>query len=172
FREPAPQLTRLQHTARYFYSGLDLLQVTGIAAAIKLFRLRIVAVTGEKRLIQERLQSEMQHLRAQINPHFLFNTLNSIYALARVQSAAAPDAVLRLSHILRYMLYATEQRSIPLAEELKITMDYIELQQVRFGDKVQVRTDQQIDNPEASVTPQILLPLVENAFKHGTSSVR
>ncbi len=170
FEEPLPRLTNLQTIARYFYSLLDLLQVTGIAAAIKLFRLRIAAVTMEKRLIREKLQSEMQHLRAQINPHFLFNTLNSIYALARDRSGTTPDAVMRLSRILRYMLYATEQRTVTIEEELKITGDYMELQQIRFGDKVRVTIDQQIDDHAARVTPQVLLPLVENAFKHGRSA--
>ncbi len=170
-KESPPHLTGLQYTARFFYSLLDLLQVTGIAAAIKLFRLRIAAMKNEKVLIQEKLRSEMQHLRAQINPHFLFNTLNSIYALSRAQSSATPQAVMQLSKILRYMLYETEKKTITIEEELKITLDYIELQQVRFGNKVQVNIEKNIDNTATAITPQILLPLVENAFKHGTSEV-
>ena len=165
---PAP-LTGLQFTARYFYSLMDILQVTGIAAAIKLFRLRLANVANEKLLMQEKLESEMRHLRSQINPHFLFNTLNSIYALARAQSTATPDAVMRLSKILRYMLYEIEKKSITIEEEMKITLDYIELQQIRFGSKVAVVIKKNIDNPAASITPLILLPLLENAFKHGTS---
>ena len=170
-KETPPPLSALQYTARFFYSLLDILQVTGIAAAIKLFRLRISAMTNEKVLMKEKLQSEMQHLRAQINPHFLFNTLNSIYALSRSQSAAAPDAIMRLSKILRYMLYAAEKKTVTIEEELKITLDYIELQQIRFGDKVRIHINKNIDNAAACITPQVLLPLVENAFKHGTSGV-
>src|SRR6185436_12349715 len=98
-------LTALEFTARLLYSILDLMQVIGIAAAIKLFRLRIEAVKKEKELIREKLQSELKHLKAQINPHFLFNTLNSIYSLARSHSEATPETVMRLSKILRYMLY-------------------------------------------------------------------
>lgn len=170
-RETPPPLSSLQYLARFFYSLLDLLQVTGIAAAIKLFRLRIAAANREKKLMQEKLQSEMQHLRAQINPHFLFNTLNSIFALSRQQSTETPDAVMRLSRILRFMLYASEQKTITVDEELKITMDYIGLQEIRFGSRVQLCIEKNIDDYSAQLMPQILLPLVENSFKHGTSDV-
>lgn len=170
-KETAPQLTTLQYIARFFYSLMDLLQVTGIAAAIRLFRLRIAAVRHEKLLMKEKLQSEMQHLRAQINPHFLFNTLNSVYALSRSKSDATPDVVMRLSTILRYMLYATEKKLVPIEDELAIAADYISLQQTRFGKKVQVRIEEKVDQPSTTVPPQVLLPLVENAFKHGTTDV-
>jgi len=170
-RETPPPLSALQYTARFFYSLLDILQVTGIAAAIRLFRLRIAAVTKEKVLIKEKLQSEMQHLRAQINPHFLFNSLNSIYALTRSQSMAASDATMRLSNILRYTLYATEKKLVSLEEEIKTTLDYVELQQIRFADKVRFSLTRDIDDVGACITPQIILPLVENAFKHGTSGI-
>lgn len=172
YGEPYPPMTLLQHTARFFNSLLDLLQATGIAAAIKLFGMRISAVRREQAMMKEKLQSEMHYLRAQINPHFLFNTLNSIYALSRNMSAATPDAVMRLSKILRYMLYATEQKTVPIGEELRITMDYIELQQIRYGTRVRLQLEQHIDEPSAPITPQVLLPLIENAFKHGTSEVR
>jgi two-component system, LytTR family, sensor kinase len=160
-------LSALQLTARFFYSFLDLLQVIGIAAAIKLSRLRIKAMQREKKLVQEKLSSEMMHLKSQINPHFLFNTLNSIYTLSRMQAPEAPGAVMQLSKILRYMLYETQKKTIALAEELKIIGDYIELQQVRFGKKVETRLETEIDNPSAQITPLLLLPLVENAYKHG-----
>ncbi len=171
YKEEAVSLRLLQYIARSFYSLLDLLQVVGIAAAIKLFRLRLAAMKNEKLLMQEKLQSEMQHLRSQINPHFLFNTLNSIYALARTRSADTPDAVMRLSKILRYMLYETEKKTITIHDELKIIADYAELQQMRFGSKVQLIVEKNIDNASAAITPLIILPLVENAFKHGTTGI-
>jgi two-component system LytT family sensor kinase len=171
YKEPAIPLTALQHTARFFYSLLDLLEITAIAAAIKLFGLRLAAMKNEKLLVQEKLQSEMQLLRSQINPHFLFNTLNSIYALSRSRSPDTPDVVMRLSKILRYVLYETKNRLISIEEELRIATDYIELQQIRFGGKVEVVVEKNIDNAAVSVTPLILLPLIENAFKHGVSGI-
>jgi LytS/YehU family sensor histidine kinase len=160
----------MQLIARFFYSLLDLLQVIGIAATIKLFRLRMSAMKKENVLVQEKLQSEMLHLKSQINPHFLFNTLNSIYSLTRVQSPDAPDAVMRLSKILRYMLYETKKKTIAIEDELKMIRDYISLQQLRFGKKAAVNIMTDMDNYSEQVTPLLMLPLVENAFKHGMGS--
>ena len=162
--------TTLEFTARLFYSIFDILQVVGIAAAIKLFRLRINAIKNEKALIQEKLQSEMLHLKSQINPHFLFNMLNSIYSLSRAQSASTPDTVMKLSKILRYMIYETGKITVPIEEEIKIIDDFIELQQLRFGKRLQVKMEKSIDNSSTQVTPLLLFPLIENAFKHGNGS--
>lgn len=168
YQETAPAFTFMQLAARYFYSLLDLLQVTGIASAIKLFKLRISAVENEKRLVQEKLRSEILHLKAQLNPHFLFNAINTIYALARSQSIVTADAVMRLSKILRYVLYETEQKTISLQDELKIISDYIELQQLRFGNRLTINMELELDKPHANIAPMLLLPLVENAYKHGS----
>lgn len=169
YKEIHPPLSLLQLTARYFYTLMDLLQVVGIASAIKLFKLRISATQNEKTLVQEKLRAEMLHLKSQVNPHFLFNTLNSIYSLSRSQSTQAPDAIMRLSKILRYMLYETGQKTISLQEELKIMDDYIELQQLRFGGRLSIDVKKQLDFPGAGIAPLLLLPLVENAFKHGSN---
>lgn len=163
-------LTGLQLTARYFYSFMDLLQVTGIAATLKLFRMRIAAMKKENTLVREKHQSEMRHLKSQINPHFLFNTLNSIYALSRAQADDTPDSIMRLSKILRYILYETRKDTIALEEELKIINDYINLQQLRFGTNVRIQMETDIAPGSGQVAPLLILPLVENAFKHGTAA--
>jgi LytS/YehU family sensor histidine kinase len=169
YNDHTTSLTALQITARYFYSLMDLLQVVGIASAIKLFKLRISAAKNEKILVQEKLRSEMLHLKSQVNPHFLFNTLNSIYSLSRSRSEQAPGAIIRLSKILRYMLYETGQKTVSLQEELKVMNDYIELQQLRFGQRLKLDIQKNIDSPETAIAPLLLLPLVENAFKHGSN---
>lgn len=163
-------LTIPQQAARLFYSLLDLLQVTGIAAAIRLFRMRISAIKKERSLVQEKLQAEMLHLKSQINPHFLFNSLNTIFSLTRTKSDDAPDSVLRLSNILRYMIYETNQKSAAIGEELKIINDYIDLQKLRFGERAMVTLNKEIDQDSTRIAPLLILPLVENAFKHGISS--
>lgn len=168
FGEGTIELSFQQTAARYFYSLLDLLQVVGIASAIKLFKLRMQAMQKEKVLVQEKLRSEILHLKSQVNPHFLFNTLNSIYSLSRAGSALAPDAIMRLSKILRYMLYETSQKTVSVLEELKIIDDYIELQQLRFGQRLKVVLHKELDASPSGITPLLLLPLVENAFKHGS----
>ena len=167
YANPEIHLTMLQQTARLFYSLLDLLQVTGIAAAIRLFRMRISAVKKEKALVQEKLQAEMLHLKAQINPHFLFNSLNSIFALTRSRSDKAPDAVMMLSNILRHMIYETDGKTTTLGNEVRIIGEYIQLQKIRFGDRIEVSFQTEIENESAQIAPLLCLPLVENAFKHG-----
>jgi LytS/YehU family sensor histidine kinase len=164
------QVPPVQIIARFFYSLLDLLQVVAIAAAIKLFRLRIDALKNEKILVQEKLQSEMLHLKSQINPHFLFNSLNSIYSLTRSRSDVAPETVMRLSKILRYMLYETASKTASIEDELKIIDDYIELQKLRFSSTIIVKSTKSIDSNSSQIAPLLLLPLIENAFKHSSSN--
>jgi len=168
YEEPG-EIQALSMVARYLYSLLDVLQVVGIAAAIKLFRLRISAIKNEKILQQEKFTAELLHLKAQINPHFLFNSLNSIFSLSRMQSEKTPDMVLKLSNILRYMLYESEKKMATLEDELKIINDYIDLQLMRYGEKVKVLKEIEIEYTGAQITPLLILPLIENSFKHGIS---
>ncbi len=170
YGEAGPDLQIQQIIARFFYSFLDLLQITAIACSVKLFRMRLETVKKEKQLVKEKLSAEMLHLRSQTNPHFLFNTLNSIYALSRTKSEQAPDAVMKLSQILRYMLYETDKATKLIVDELKVIEDYIQLQQLRFGDRIRFDLHENIDDPYATITPLLLLPLIENAYKHSNQS--
>lgn len=166
YEEPG-KIHALSMVARYLYSLLDIFQVVGIAAAVKLFRLRIAAIKNEKILQKEKFTSELLHLKAQINPHFLFNSLNSIFSLSRIQSDKTPDMVLKLSNILRYMLYESEKKMTTLEDELKIINDYIDLQLMRYGEKVKMVKEITIKEVGTQITPLIILPLIENCFKHG-----
>ncbi|MFN0204223.1 MAG: sensor histidine kinase [Bacteroidia bacterium] len=166
YHEVHHPLSFLRLLARYFYSLLDLLQISAVVVAIKLFRMRIEATEKEKNMIQEKLKSEILHLKSQTNPHFLFNTLNSIYALCRAKSADAATAVMQLSTMLRYMLYQSAQKTSTISEELQVIADYISLQKLRFRDRIRFVFSQKIDNLTTQITPLLLLPLVENAFKH------
>ena len=157
---------------RFLYSFLDILPAVAIASTFKLLRVRLSAQKREQELIQEKLQSELRFLKAQTNPHFLFNTLNNIYALARKQSKQTAPVVLKLSEILRYMLYECTEASVSIQKEIAIIKDYIELEQLRYNDRLSVSFKENIDNPNQQIAPLILLPLVENAFKHGTSETR
>lgn len=169
--EQRTPITLLSFLARFIFTMLEILQVAGIAATIKLFRMRMASVAREKEIIQEKLTSEIRHLKAQVNPHFLFNSLNSIFSLSRARSEKTPDVVLKLSDILRYMLYESEKKTIPVSSELKIITDYIALQQLRFGERLRVETRFSVEDPSLQITPLLLLPLIENAFKHGAGSV-
>jgi two-component system LytT family sensor kinase len=120
----------------------------------------------------ERQQAELNYLKSQTNPHFLFNTLNNIYALARDKSDLAPESILRLSKILRHMLYETSGPYIAIEQELKIIDDYIALEKLRYDDSLCVRFSHDLEDGKQSIPPLLLMPLVENAFKHGVSETR
>jgi two-component system, LytTR family, sensor kinase len=120
----------------------------------------------------EKQEAELNFLKSQTNPHFLFNTLNNIYSLARDKSDLAPDAILRLSKILRFMLYETNVQYIAVEQELKIINDYISLEKLRYDDSLRVNFNHDVEDMKQSIPPLLLIPLVENAFKHGVSETR
>src|SRR5450432_971168 len=120
----------------------------------------------------EKQAAELNYLRSQTNPHFLFNTLNNIYSLSRDKSDLAPESILRLSKILRYMLYETGGAYVAIEQELKIITDYIALEKLRYDDSLHVNFHHDVEDMKQALPPLLLIPLVENAFKHGVSETR
>lgn len=114
-------------------------------------------------------EAELKLLKAQIHPHFLFNTLNNLYGLTLEKSDDAPALVLRLSEILDYILYRCEEKLVPLSEEINNLKNYIEIQKVRYSDKLKLNIDFPISTEHLLIAPLIFLPYVENSFKHGVS---
>ena len=123
----------------------------------------------QRDLEHEHLKTELSFLQGQINPHFLFNTLNTIYTLSYRQSPKTPDAVLQLSNLLRYVL-DTRAGAVALEDEIAHLRDLIALHQLRLSDKTQVHFTVEGDTSGFQIAPLLLMPLVENAFKHGVSS--
>jgi sensor histidine kinase YesM len=117
-------------------------------------------------------EAELNYLRSQTNPHFLFNTLNNIYSLARDKSDQAPESILKLSKILRFMLYETSGAFIAIEQEIKIITDYITLEQLRYDETLRINFNHNIEDMKQAIPPLLLIPLVENAFKHGASETR
>jgi two-component system LytT family sensor kinase len=120
----------------------------------------------------EKQEAELNYLRSQTNPHFLFNTLNNIYSLARDKNDLAPESVLRLSKILRFMLYETSGEYIAIENELKIINDYIALEKLRYDESLRINFNYDVEDMKQAIPPLLLIPLVENAFKHGVSETR
>ena len=120
----------------------------------------------------EKQEAELNYLKSQTNPHFLFNTLNNIYSLARDKSDLAPESILRLSKILRFMLYETGGEYIAIEQELKIINDYIALEKLRYDESLRINFNHDIEDMKQALPPLLLIPLVENAFKHGVSETR
>ncbi len=145
--------------------------IGGISAAIKLMKHWYVKEQRNLILQKENMEAQLKVLKAQIHPHFLFNTLNNIYSHTRNSSPTASKMLMELSDILRYILYEGDQRQVPLAKELKLLRDYIELEQLRYGNKLEVTASYPSNAEQYSIAPLLLLPFVENCFKHGTSSM-
>ena len=120
----------------------------------------------------EKQAAELNYLKSQTNPHFLFNTLNNIYSLARDKSDLAPESILRLSKMLRFMLYETGGNYIAIEQELKIINDYIALEKLRYDESLRINFNHDIEDMKQAIPPLLLIPLVENAFKHGVSETR
>jgi len=118
-------------------------------------------------LQRQNLTSELKYLKTQINPHFFFNTLNSIYALTLKKSEKAPEVVLKLSEMMRYMLYESNERIIPLTQEINYVQNYLELEKLRHGQNFQMEMEITGEPEGLSIAPLLFIPFLENAFKHG-----
>lgn len=121
-------------------------------------------------LENEKLISELAFLKSQINPHFLFNSLNNIYSLAYQKSEKTPEAVMKLSEIMRYMLYESNEATVNLDDEIRYVKNYIELQKLRFKDNAYIKFEIDGDTHDKKITPLVLISFVENAFKHGVAT--
>jgi sensor histidine kinase YesM len=143
--------------------------IGGIAASIKLMKHWYVKEQRNLQLQKENAESQLQLLKAQVHPHFLFNTLNNIYSHTQNTAPVASQLVMGLSDMLRFMLYECNQAQVPLSKELKLIKDYISLEQIRYDDQLDVHVDLPGDTGNLAIAPLLLLPLVENCFKHGTS---
>lgn len=124
-----------------------------------------------KELENARLKAELGFLRSQISPHFMFNVLNSLVSLNRKKSDLVEPVIINLSDLLRYMLYESDDAKVSLGKEIKYLRSYIELQQLRFGTDVRLALDLPAHLPNGSIEPMLLIPFVENAFKHGVGLI-
>ena len=143
--------------------------VTFVAVAIKLLKYWYANQHTQQVLAQEKLEAELKFLKTQIHPHFLFNTLNNLYALTLKKSDKAPETVLKLSELINYMLYECVGDEVLLSKEIKFIRNYIDIEKMRYGDKLDVDMRVNGEVTERKIAPLILLPFVENCFKHGAS---
>ena len=127
---------------------------------------------AREELEKDKVTSELSFLKAQINPHFFFNTLNNIYALTQVDADMAGKAIHQLSRMMRYLLYETQQGRTRLSQEIAFVKDYISLMQLRLTDAVKINIDIPPKLLDMPMAPMMLLPFLENAFKHGVSATQ
>ncbi|MBK7940062.1 MAG: histidine kinase [Lewinellaceae bacterium] len=155
------------------YDVFDCVLASCTALTARLYFRQQVLKKREALLYAEKLNAELLALKGQIHPHFLFNTINNIYALARRKSDKTAPVALKLASLLRYILYESAKPSVRLEQEVQNLRDYVELEKLRFDeDRLSVEMTTDIDDPGRQITPLLLLPLVENAFKHGAGEKR
>ncbi|WP_165903566.1 sensor histidine kinase [Hymenobacter gummosus] len=122
-----------------------------------------------RQMHHDKLTAELSFLKSQVSPHFLFNTLNNIYSLAQLRSDDTPEAILKLSQLMRYMLYEANDPRVPLEQEVEYLRNYVDLQRLRLADDVAIEFSQEGNLAGKLIEPMLLIPFVENAFKHGVS---
>lgn len=140
-----------------------------VAAIPKILRYHYQKERANQLLLRETRTIELQLLKSQVHPHFLFNTLNNLYSLTQKQSAKAPETVLKLSGLLHYMLYECNAPEVDLDKEIAVIQDYMELERLRYGKRLTIHTHIEGDLEQKKIAPLLLIPFVENAFKHGAA---
>jgi len=143
--------------------------VTGFALMIKLMKRWWLKQKDTEQLANEKTKAELQLLKAQIHPHFLFNTLNNIYFFTLSGSPKAPEMINKLSGLLHYILNECNQPLVPLQKEITMIHDYTALEKIRYGEQMAMTIDIQENGTEKLIAPLLLIPFVENSFKHGAS---
>lgn len=157
-----------------FFVGFNLLPLIAITAAGFAYRYladQFKVINNQREIVNAALVSELAFLRSQISPHFIFNVINSVVALSRLNPTLVEPTLIELSQLLRYMLYITDEEKVTLIRKADYLRSYIELQKLRFQDIVKVNLNFDIAQPEKTIEPMLLIPFVENAFKHGTGDV-
>jgi len=159
------------------FAVISKLMIIGIVSAIKLSRVWMSSQKEQRVLEREKLETELKlkeaelnFLKSQINPHFLFNALNNLYSLTLEKSDKAPQVVLKISALLDYMLYECNVPYVDFSKEMESVTNYIDLQKIRFGSNASVNINISGETNDVKIAPLILLPFVENAFKHGLSN--
>lgn len=150
-----------------FFLLSALLMVVFLAAAIKLLSYWRKSRDNYQALMKEKVETELRFLKSQLNPHFLFNTLNNLYYLSTQKSDKTPKAILALSEILDYVLHSGKTSVVPLQKEVEQMNNYIHLELLRYEDRVRVSITHEGDMSHWVLPPMTLLTLLENAFKHG-----
>ncbi len=160
--EPREMLVMNQHTI-----FLLLFLIAGGSTILKIISDWQKHQRDRKDLETRRMQSEIKFLKSQINPHFLFNTLNSLYALTLMKSDKAPEIVIKLSEMMRYMLYESNERRVPLQKEVNYIENYLEMETLRQSGRPDIKLKIEGNITEQTIAPLLFIPFLENSFKHG-----
>lgn len=169
--KPVQEDIFLVKNGRGFGAGFTLVSMTTVLVAciIVLFKHWLKKQQEWMQAEKEKVTAELQLLKAQVHPHFLFNTLNNIYSFSLTESPKTPELIVKLSSLLSYMLYDCKADTVLLEKELVVMKDYVDLERERYGNKIEISWSIEGDTRNKYIAPLIMLPFLENAFKHGTS---
>ncbi len=170
FREFNPNMKAVFTSERLLQYGLGGLVLVFISSGLKVTGNYIRNERRNKELENQKLVAELAFLKSQVNPHFLFNTLNNIYSLAYKQSPETPDAIMKLSLLMRYMLYESNDTLVSLQKEVEHINNFIDLQKLRLREHTSLQFNVEGDIEGKQIAPMLMMTLVENAFKHGLVS--
>jgi hypothetical protein len=154
-----------------YFVVINFLLVFGLSTALRLTSDRIKFEREREQRENENLKSELSLLRSQVSPHFMFNVLNSLASLARKKSDRLEPVIIQLSQLMRYMLYDAGDKRMSINEEIDYLTNYIDLQKLRFGNDITIAFHTDVERGDQAIEPMLLIPFVENAFKHGTGLV-
>jgi hypothetical protein len=163
----APRLRSFQ----YFGLAFPYLMAWVFSTSVKFSMNYLMLERRRKESENENLKSELSLLRSQISPHFMFNVLNSLTALARKKSDGLEPVIIKLSQLMRYTIYHSAVPRVALETELEYLQNYIDLQRLRFGQHIVINFGKKIEQPGFQIEPMLLISFVENAFKHGSALV-
>lgn len=160
----------LTHLGKAAGNMISVYTVVFAASAIKLLKRNYQNEKITEQLNKEKLDAELKFLKSQIHPHFLFNTLNNLYALTLKKSDQAPEIVLKLSEMMRYMLYECNEKQVLLRKEVDYIRNYLDLERLRQGDNIDISFEVQGNIRDQKIAPLMFTPFLENSFKHGLSN--
>jgi two-component system, LytTR family, sensor histidine kinase AlgZ len=165
------------YTEGFYYSNIYLVQIVATSLFVVIFvgMLRFAEDWFElearkKEIENEKLTAELGFLKEQINPHFLFNTLNNLYYLAYTKSENTTEVIAKLSQMMRYMIYESNHPQVPMSKEVEYMQNYISLERLRLNNQIPIQFNVSGDTVEAKIAPLILITFLENAFKHGVDA--
>ena len=153
--------------AQFTYRGIELIYIAALVVSIKFFQNYLFEHQHNQDLVQQKVEAELKYLRNQIQPHFLFNTLNNIYGMVLSNDKNAGEAIVKLSNLLSFMLYEGNTKAVSLSKEIEMLDSFIELELLRYRRKLDFTFSKNNLSPTLKIAPLLLIPFVENAFKHG-----
>jgi two-component system LytT family sensor kinase len=163
-------LQKKDHIAPFFFQYLRIFTQLGftffVGTSVSLFEQTSKLRENEKSLMEEKLNTELKLLKAQINPHFIFNALNNIYSLTYMKASSAPESVLSLSEMLRYVFYDCNKDRVPLSSEIKYIENFTAFQRMKSDSEQHIHFDIECDSKQVPIAPMLFIPFIENAFKY------